>query len=526
MLRYICLLSLLAFSTGLCSAPTPKTPAEICSTYGEKNKGELLQSINDVSFLNKTELSCIISPKSANEISEIIETINKWNELNPKIHISVAGARHSQGGHIASKLGITLDMKSLSFVDSPNLKNGLWTVKVGAGALWSDVHNAIKMFDGHSLANKVQQSSTPFTVGGTLSVNAHGRSFSYGSVIHSVEKITVVLPDGSITTASRNENPFLFNRVIGGYGLFGVIVDATLELHENHYLKSEATYFNSPEEYIVILDKILKDTPRHIIERDESGSIESLTQSPIAFLFATLALDRDGFMTKGTAYTYRQLVDVDRTGTVNPDPKPTLFNPRALLTKIGFWLKRKGLLASTAQKLQYKFLNTQDTHLKVLTPPIKPILAAASKKNPDLLQEYFIPVRHMPEFLGHVKEAFLNNDIKLSNASLRFIPKSTTSSTLTYESATEDQLAIVLYFSLRLNKENIDKAKIWTRDLVQKSIALDGRYYLPYQQWPSKAQFEQAYPSYKVFKEDKVSLDPNDVFSNRFYEYYLNSSVD
>jgi len=509
---------------GLFAAPIYKTPQEICSTQGEKsNSGEAIQTINDISFLNETDLSCIIAPKSVKEISNIVRWINEWNRTNEKIHISVVGARHSQGGHIASKLGIVLDMKFLSSVDNPKIKNGLWTVKAEAGALWSDIHRVISQFNGYSLANKVQQSSTPFTVGGTLSVNAHGRSFSYGSVIHSVERLTVILPDGTITNVSRTENSSLFKQIIGGYGLFGVIVDATLELHENQNLKPDGEPFDSPEEYIAILTEMLKGTPRHTIKRDELGALESETLSPIAFLFATLSLDREGFMTKGTAYTYRHLPGVDKSGYVNSDPKPSLFNLRALVTNVGFWLKRKGLLVTTAQKAQDNFLMTQDTRLKLLTPPIEPILAASSNNKPDLLQEYFIPVRRMPEFINHAKEVFSNNGVILSNASLRFIPKSNQSSLLTYESTTEDQLAIVLYFSLELSKNRLAEAKAWTQDLVDKSFALNGRYYLPYQQWPSKEQFEQAYPNYNTFKGYKLAGDPNEVFSNKFYQYYLNS---
>lgn len=224
---------------------------------------------------------------------------------------------------------------------------------------------------------------------------------------------------------------------------------------------------------------------------------------------------------RSTLYSYRQKSEVDKTGFVNPDPQPGLFNPRALVTKAGFSLKRKGLFVTTSQKAQYKFLMTQNTRLKMLTPPIKPILAAANKNKPDLLQEYFIPVKRMPEFISHVKEVFLNNGVILSNVSLRFIPKSRNSSLLSYESAADDQLAIVLYFSLKLSKKNIAEGKIWTRSLVDKSIALNGRYYLPYQQWPSKEQFRMAYPHYHAFKKRKMIMDSNEVFSNRFYKYYL-----
>lgn len=526
MYRQASFLVLIIFSIDISANTNYKTPQEICLEYGVKDNGKLLKSIDDVSHLNKTKLSCIVTPKTASEVSEIIRSINKWNKAQEKVHISISGARHSQGGHIASSQGITLDMANLRSVSKPILKNGYWTVKAEAGAFWGDVHNAIRKHEGYSLANKVQQSSTPFTVGGTLSVNAHGRSFSYGSVIHSVEKITVVLPDGKVINASRHENPKIFKQVIGGYGLFGVIIDATLELNENHYLIPESTHFNSSDEYVELLEETLQSTPRNIIKRDKLGAIESLTSAPIAFLFATLSLDSDGFMKKGTSYSYKQRLDVDYSGTTNPDPEPTLFNFKAFATKVGFWLKRNGLLINRAQKEQYKFLKKQDTHLKMLTPPIKPILAASDKEKPDLLQEYFLPVKNMPKFLEHVKGTFLNNGLKLSNASLRFIPKTQDTSLLSYESATQDQLAIVLYFALELNNENISNAKEWTRNLVDKALALNGRYYLPYQQWPTKKQFELAYPNYKKFYEQKVFNDPNEVFSNRFYEFYLNSNAE
>ena len=512
---------LLSLSMELSAAPSYLSPKQICSIYGEKINGKDLQSINDVSLLNETKIACLIAPKSVDEISNIVASINEWNKTNAPLHISVAGTKHSQGGHTASPQGITLDMRHLKKVDSPVNKNGLWSIKAQAGALWSDLHNVIRQFQGHSLANKVQQSSTPFSIGGTLSVNAHGRSFSYGSVINSVERITVVLPNGSITEASRVDNSALFKQVIGGYGLFGVIVDVTLELQTNNYLKPYATSFETPEEYIALLKNTLKDTPRHQLQRDKSGVLTNVQNSPIAYLFATLSLDKEGFLSSGIAYRFNQLSEIDKSGFINPDPKPSLLKPKALITKLGFILKRKGHLIKTAQRAQYRFLMTQDSHLKVLTPPIQPILAASSSEKPDLLQEYFIPVAQVPEFLNHIKNVFSKNGIILSNASLRFIPKSKSSSLLTYESRTDDQLAIVLYFSLELKKHNIAKAQTWTQDLVNKATSLNGRYYLPYQQWPTREQFQRAYPNYQSFLEQKTQQDPHEVFSNQFYQYYI-----
>ena len=42
-----------------------------------------------------------------------------------------------------------------------------------------------------------------------------------------------MLADGTVVTCSRSENADLFSHVVGGYGLFGVIVSATLDITEN-----------------------------------------------------------------------------------------------------------------------------------------------------------------------------------------------------------------------------------------------------------------------------------------------------
>jgi FAD/FMN-containing dehydrogenase len=209
------------------------SPQKLCKQKGLRNKGDLVHQINDVSLLNETEITCIIQPVSIKEVSEIVSSLHQWNknlDTDKRMSLSIAGTRHSQGGHIANKHGITLDLSKLNQVDKPTQFGTYWEVKVQAGALWSQVHDVIKNNEEISLANKVQQSSTPFSVGGSLSVNAHGRNFHYGSIIHSVRAITLIVPNGDIIYASRKKNNELFRLAIGGYGLFGIIAEVHLEL--------------------------------------------------------------------------------------------------------------------------------------------------------------------------------------------------------------------------------------------------------------------------------------------------------
>jgi FAD/FMN-containing dehydrogenase len=54
-----------------------------------------------------------------------------------------------------------------------------------------------------------------------------------GSVGRSVRRMRVMLADGSIRDISREDDPQLFGHVVGGYGLFGIILDAELDVTDN-----------------------------------------------------------------------------------------------------------------------------------------------------------------------------------------------------------------------------------------------------------------------------------------------------
>src|SRR5260370_28756336 len=54
-----------------------------------------------------------------------------------------------------------------------------------------------------------------------------------GALAKSIKSMKVMLADGTLQTVSATENKDLFNLVFGGYGLFGVIVEAELDIADN-----------------------------------------------------------------------------------------------------------------------------------------------------------------------------------------------------------------------------------------------------------------------------------------------------
>jgi decaprenylphospho-beta-D-ribofuranose 2-oxidase len=67
--------------------------------------------------------------------------------------------------------------------------------------------------------------------------------------------------DGSIVQVSRAENPELFSLAIGGYGLFGVILDVDLELTTNDVFEKQHASMNC-REYPAFFDKYIKGNPQ------------------------------------------------------------------------------------------------------------------------------------------------------------------------------------------------------------------------------------------------------------------------
>jgi FAD/FMN-containing dehydrogenase len=137
----------------------------------------------------------------------------------------LGGGRYSMGGQVAIRDGLHLDMRGMDrmlFLDTTTP-----CVRVQAGMRWRRLQAYL---DPHELSVKTMQSYANFTVGGAVSVNAHGRYVGNGPVGNSVRALQLVLADGSVVEASRTENPELFSAAIGGYGAVGVITEVELTL--------------------------------------------------------------------------------------------------------------------------------------------------------------------------------------------------------------------------------------------------------------------------------------------------------
>ncbi len=91
------------------------------------------------------------------------------------------------------------------------------------------------------------------TVGGCIANDVHGKGHhAQGSFAVCVQSMRLMLADGSVVTASRDENSELFWATFGGMGLTGIVLEATIKLRA-----IETTYYRQKAIVVPNLDAML-----------------------------------------------------------------------------------------------------------------------------------------------------------------------------------------------------------------------------------------------------------------------------
>ena len=129
-------------------------------------------------------------------------------------------------GDAAIGVSRTIAMKALNRVCAFDVETGLLTVE--AGALLSDL---IVAFLPHGFFPAVVPGTRYVTVGGAIAADVHGKNHHRdGGFGDHVESLILTTAGGEMIRASRSEHSDLFFATIGGLGLTGTIIEATLRL--------------------------------------------------------------------------------------------------------------------------------------------------------------------------------------------------------------------------------------------------------------------------------------------------------
>lgn len=440
------------------------------------------ETVNDITQLNPIVVSAVEVPTSIAEVSRLVAS-----HRGP---VSIGGGRFSQGGQTACTDCLFLDMRGLNRIleiDAPQR-----FVRVEAGATWRQIQEAI---DPLNLSLKIMQSYSNFTVGGSISVNAHGNYVGQGALVNAVRSIKVVLADGSIKTASRTQNSDLFFGVVGGYGGLGVIVEATLDLVDN-----------------TALERVAQHMP---VSAYRAFFYESVAGSKAAVLhWGVLYPPHYRHVTAITAYETTKPVTVD-TRLASQD-RPSWFQRRLLAfatdSSAGKWFRRH----------IYDHLDGRLRHAVVwrnyeASQDVNSLEPASRAKRTYVLQEYFVPTEHFDDFVPKMASILRSHRANVLNIAIRHA-KADPDTLLSW--APREVFSFVLYYAQGVEPEDKDKVTAWTRELIELVIEEGGDYYLPYQIIATKEQFLKAYPRAPEYFALKRKVDPTYKFHSRLWDAY------
>lgn len=454
---------------------------------------------NDASCLNKTHIFAIVKVTSEDDVREALRFARQHG-----LKITPAGSQHSMGGQSFSQRGLVLDMKGFNAIDVDVTNKVL---HVESGAIWKDIQARL---DKEGLAVKAMQSINLFTVGGTLSVNAHGIAHDPGQIAPTVRSMRVMLSSGEVRRASPTENTELFGAVLGGYGLLGVILDVELDIVDNDVYAWKTDYVD------------YRDFPSYFDDH-------IVGNRDVALMYARLSISPTSYLTETAVHRYEHV-----NFEVEPNPlggsakvwtKRLLFN-FSKTGAFGRWLRWQA--EKHIEPGYHKCVTRSDvaetsgtvcvaTRNQKMNQSMEYL--AGRLEDTNILQEYFVPLENTTDFVEGLRATVRANDVNLLNVTLRVVTKDTITA-LPY--AKDDRIAYVLYFNQKLNEADSDRLRRTTVELIDLARANGGTFYLPYQLYYSPEQLRAAYPEIDDFFALKVKYDPIELFTNSFYEKYGN----
>jgi FAD/FMN-containing dehydrogenase len=454
--------------------------------------------VNDIhSQLNATRVSRVIKPLSASDLRATILTARAQGKA-----ISISGGRHSMGAQQFGTGTILVDMRGMNRVLSLDAERGI--VEVEAGIEWPQLLDYLmRVQTGRDKQWGIVQKQTGadrLSIGGALASNVHGRGLKFKPIIYQVDSFTLMDHTGAVVRCSRDKNSELFRLVIGGYGLFGIVISVRLRLWERRKVQR------------IVEIRDTKDIIQSFEQRIADGYLYG------DFQFATDS-SRESFLRRGVFSCYRP-VDPTTPLTVNP----TRFHPEdwARLTYYSHKYKRRAFEVYTKRYLatsgQVYWADSQlsaayvDNYHEELDRKL-----GAKVKATEMITEIYVPRNSLASFMEDARVALRNQNANVIYGTVRLIEKDEESF---LRWARESFACVIFNLHVTHDTTGLENAAAAFRSLIDLGIKYGGSYYLTYHRFATKGQVEACYPQFKEFLDLKLKHDPEEMFQSDWYRHY------
>jgi len=442
--------------------------------------------VTDVTGLYPVKVDAVFVPSEIDQLQRFVQSTTA--------PISIGGGRFSMGGQVAEEGSLHVDLRGLNKIVHFDSEQQI--IRVQGGIRWRDIQTYI---DGYGLAIKIMQTYSDFTVGGSISVNCHGRYIGLGPLSLSIRSLQVMLHNGELVETSANIQSDLFYSVVGGYGAVGIITEAEFDLVEN--------------------------------TRVERVREKLSIQDYLKYFKANVRDDKDAVFHNADLYPpfYQKASVVTWSNTDKPVTTKERLNPGRRLylaenyfmwaiteTPFGKW--RREYIIDPLIYLKKK-VHWRNYEAGYNVNELEPLLR---DERTYVLQEYFVPINEFLPFTEKMTEILCRHGVNVVNISVRHA-HADPGPTLSW--AREEVFAFVLYYKQRTRFNAKQRVAVWTRELIDAAIDHQGSYYLPYQPHGTSTQFNRAYPNAKQLFIAKKKFDPKYRFRNCLWDRYFDDGT-
>ena len=462
------------------------------------NSASTWSTVNDLhSKLNLSAMERTLAPTTSCEVAEMVREASREGR-----GLAIAGGRHSMGGQQFATGGWLMDMRGLDRILDFDKETG--TIKVEAGIQWPKLmleYVVAQHGDLHpwGIAQK-QTGADRLTIGGAVASNIHGRGLCMKPFVQDIVSLEIVDATGELVSLSREDDPALFNLVVGGYGLFGVVVSVTLKLVPRTKVER------------VVTMSTVDQLERAFADRIVNGYAYGDFQFPIN-------PRSPDFLKSGVFSCYREV------------PADTPIPPSQRRLSQAHWeqlivLAHRDKQAAfgafvefyldTSGQIYWSDTQQLNIYLEDYHPRVDHLLDHASHGT-EIITELYVPRSRLAAFMDRARECLRADEADVIYGTVRLIEKDDE----TFLAWARESFACVI-FNLHTSHTpmGIANARLQFRQLIDAAIEQGGSYFLTYHRFASKEQVMASHPRLPDFLDAKRAYDPRGVFQSNWYRHY------
>lgn len=456
--------------------------------------------VNDYhSQLNETEVAEVAVIHCEHDI---ITAIHHAREKG--YPICIAGGRGAMGGQQFCAGALLLDTLGYNSLLHLDTKTGRVTCE--SGIVWPELLQKLDALQGNVAPDQQwtilqkQTGADYFTLGGSVSANAHGRILTHGPLGEDVCSLRVVMSDGTIKTCSRSEESELFSLVIGGYGLFGVISTVELQLVKRTVVQRHVTW-----EHVSHMPSLL----------------EKMASTGYSYGDFQFSCDENSptFLTEGIMSCYKPVIAVhdEQSGRNELSEEDW----RGLLV-LGHVQKSEAIrryrdfYLSTHGQTYWHDTAQLSTYLKGYHEFVDVAMNAPHKCS-EMITECNVPRSCLTAFMEEVRLFFKRENVNVIYGTVRLI---TADKTSFLPWAKQDLACVIFNLHTEHTTERLSHTKEQFRHLIDITQQYGGTFYLTYHRWASKDQILKTYAEFPEFLRKKRQFDENELFQSSWYRHF------